>query len=145
MGDSQQATTNQTQPVSRIMATRRPLEATRQGPTHHVEIYDPYSGAFDLYLTVNYYEDTREPGEIWARLGKQGSISQGLLDGWAAMVSTGLQFGVPPERIYAKFMGSAFSPAGQTSNKDIPECTSIYDYIVRWMLQHQPSADKGEI
>lgn len=113
-------------------ATRHYLPATRSSITHHVEIQGE-QGEIDLYLTAGYYPDTREIGELFLQVGKQGSTLKGLLDGWAVMISFALQYGNDIDAIIAKFKDSAFQPAGRTTNPEIPACTSLLDYVVCWI------------
>lgn len=113
--------------------TRRRLPDSRPSLTHKVEI----QGA-DLYLTAGYYPDTGEVGEIFLNIGKQGSTLKGLLDSWAIMVSIAMQTEDSDlDAIITKFKGAGFEPSGMTSNPEIPECTSLVDYVVRWIEQHR--------
>lgn len=112
--------------------TRKRLPATRSGRTHKVTISDPVSGDFDLYITSNYHEDG-DLGEVFLSAGKMGSTLQGLLDGWAIMLSMAVQYGTPLEDITGKFAGQSFAPSGPTDNPDIPVCTSLLDYVARYI------------
>lgn len=47
----------------------------------------------DVYLTVNPLLNG-EPGEIFVKLGKQGSTVSGLMQAWAVTISAALQRGV---------------------------------------------------
>jgi len=84
------------------------------------------------YLIVGLYEDMT-PGEIFLRIAKEGSTLGALVDGWAKMVSIGLQTGTTVEDLVARFAGARFEPMGYTKNPAIPEATSIYDYVVRYL------------
>lgn len=109
---------------------RKPLPTTRNGRRVKIEVYTN-EGDVDLYLLMNFYEDTGSLGEIFVNVSKQGSTLQGMLDGWAIMVSVALQHGVPLYNIIDKFAGQSFPPAGPTSYKEVPSCTSLLDLIVR--------------
>lgn len=106
---------------------RRHLPATRTSKTHKFTI-DNVRG----FLTVGEYQDGT-PGELFLRFSKVGSTVSGMLDSWAMMVSLGLQHGVPLESIIRLNSGIRFEPAGLTGNKEVPVCSSIVDYVVRWM------------
>jgi len=49
------------------------------------------------------------------------------------MTSLALQYGVPIENLAAKFKGVRFEPYGFTSNPEIPQASSIVDYMFRWL------------
>ncbi len=112
-------------------AERHRLPDTRRSITHRVTIEDPI-GANQLYLTVGLYEDGL-PGELFLRLGKAGSTLNGLLDVIGIEMSFGLQHGVPLALYCNKLRDMAFPPAGPTSNPDIPSCSSVVDYLARWL------------
>lgn len=84
------------------------------------------------FLTVGLYPDGT-PGELFLRFSKAGSTISGLLDNWAMMVSLGLQYGVPLESVIRLTTATNFEPHGLTGDKDVQTCTSILDFVVRWM------------
>jgi len=106
---------------------RRRMTTTRKSITHKFDI-----GEFEGYLTVGLFEDGK-PGEVFITSSKQGSTIEGLLDSVAIVVSMSLQYGVPITTIINKFRGTRFEPAGLTQNKDIQICTSVLDYVARWL------------
>jgi ribonucleoside-diphosphate reductase alpha chain len=120
-----------------VSATKHRLPETRAGVTHHFTIYikDESSGVRELdgYIQTGEYEDGRL-GEIFVRVGKPGS-TEAWLDQWALGASLALQHGVPLEVYFAKFQGQRFEPSGATKNPDIPRCTSIIDYVARYVLR----------
>lgn len=86
----------------------------------------------DGYLTCNTYDDGRL-GEIFIRIGKAGN-EEAIYEQWAIGASMALQFGVPVEAYFRKFLATQFEPAGATKNKDIKRCTSILDYVAKYVL-----------
>ncbi len=82
------------------------------------------------YLTAGTYEDGAL-GEIFLKLGKQGSTLAGVMDAFSIAVSIGLQYGVPLETYVEKFTNLRFEPAGLTDDKDIRMAQSMMDYIFR--------------
>lgn len=106
---------------------RRRLPPTRAGVTHKFDI-----AGQEGYLTVGLYEDGTL-GELFVTISKEGSTLSGLVDSWATLVSIGLQHGVPLEAICEKLEGTRFEPSGITQNKDIRFCSSITDYIAKWL------------
>jgi len=55
------------------------------------------------------------------------------MDSLAVMTSLALQYGVPIENLAAKFKNVRFEPHGFTSNPEIPQASSIVDYMFRWL------------
>lgn len=109
------------------MARRRRLNEERKAVTHKFQV-----GAYEGYLIVGLYDDG-QPGEIFLRMNKEGSMLSGLMDSFATAVSIGLQYGVPLKVLVKKFAGSHFEPNGPTQNPNIPHARSIMDYIFRWL------------
>jgi ribonucleoside-diphosphate reductase alpha chain len=90
------------------------------------------------YLTAGSYPDDGL-GEIFLRLGKQGSTLAGVMDAFSIAVSIGLQYGVPLTTYVEKFTNLRFEPAGMTDDPDIRLAQSIMDYIFRRLaLDHLP-------
>ena len=115
---------------------RRRLPDTRQSITHKVEITDPSIGSFDLYIILGLYPNGK-PGELFLKMGKVGSTVNGLLDVVGVLSSLLLQHGANIEQVCAKLAGTAFMPAGTTDNPDIPVCSSLTDYVFRWVQSVQ--------
>lgn len=89
-------------------------------------------GGCNIYLHVGLFDDG-SPGEIFLRASKWGSTIAGMIDSWAIAVSRLLQYGVPVAEIAKDNRGNRFEPNGLTNNPQIPTCTSIPDYVVRWL------------
>jgi ribonucleoside-diphosphate reductase alpha chain len=70
-------------------------------------------------------------GEVFLKLGKQGSTLAGVMDAFSIAVSIGLQYGVPLETFVEKFTNLRFEPAGMTDDQDIRMAQSMMDYIFR--------------
>ena len=115
------------------------LEAARRTP-HRQRLNETLLSTrhkFDIaghegYLHVGLYEDGG-PGELFITMAKEGSTVGGMMDAFATAISLCLQYGVPLEALVRKFTHQRFEPSGMTSNRDIPFCKSIVDYIFRWM------------
>ena len=73
----------------------------------------------------------RQLGEVFLKLGKQGSTLAGVMDAFSIAVSIGLQYGVPLETYVSKFTNLSFEPAGLTDDADVRMAKSIMDYIFR--------------
>lgn len=102
------------------------------------------SGA-EGYMTSSSYQDGRL-GEVFLRLGKQGSTLSGVMDAFSIAVSIGLQYGVPLESFVQKFTNLKFEPAGMTDDQDIRIAQSIMDYIFRRLaLDYLDFDDRSEL
>jgi ribonucleoside-diphosphate reductase alpha chain len=106
---------------------RRRLPDERQSITHKFRV-----GEQEGFVTVGLFEDGT-PGEIFVTISKEGSTIRGLMDSVAMLTSYSLQYGVPLRTLVDKFRGVHFEPAGLTSNREIPQATSLVDYIFRWL------------
>lgn len=113
--------------------TRERLPRRRSGVTYSVEV----NGAA-VFMTTNQFADGR-PGEVFAKWGKDGSTAGGLMDAFSIMLSLALQYGVPAEVIVSKLKDLRFEPFGWTDDPDIPEASSVMDWVARRIaLDHLP-------
>ncbi|MDC3002156.1 vitamin B12-dependent ribonucleotide reductase [Actinomycetota bacterium] len=120
------------QPIRRRLPKSRPSRTTSFS----------VAGA-EGYLTAGSYEDG-ELGEVFLKLGKQGSTLAGVMDAFSIAISIAMQYGVPLEAFVSKFVNMRFEPAGMTDDPDIRMSQSIMDYIFRRLaLDHLP-LDKRE-
>ncbi len=87
-------------------------------------------GDAEGYLTASSYPDDGL-GEVFLKLGKQGSTLAGVMDAFSIAVSVALQYGVPLRTYVEKFMNMKFEPAGMTDDPDIRIANSVMDYIFR--------------
>jgi ribonucleoside-diphosphate reductase alpha chain len=85
-------------------------------------------------------------GEVFLKLGKQGSTLAGVMDAFSIAVSIGLQYGVPLETYVSKFTNLRFEPAGMTDDPDIRMSQSIMDYIFRRLaLDYMPFEQRSAL
>jgi ribonucleoside-diphosphate reductase alpha chain len=97
------------------------------------------------YMTASSYPDDGI-GEVFLKLGKQGSTLAGVMDAFSMAISVGLQYGIPLDSYVAKFTNMRFEPAGLTDDPDIRLATSVMDYIFRRLaLDHLPYAERAEL
>jgi ribonucleoside-diphosphate reductase alpha chain len=87
-------------------------------------------GGAEGYMTSGAHEDGTL-GEVFLKLGKQGSTLAGVMDAFSIATSIGLQYGVPLETFVSKFTNLRFEPAGLTDDADVRMAQSIMDYIFR--------------
>ncbi|CAN2191212.1 NrdA Ribonucleotide reductase, alpha subunit [Candidatus Nanopelagicaceae bacterium] len=113
--------------VEEIAATpvRKRLPKSRPATTTSFAV-----GGAEGYMTAGAYADGAL-GEVFLKLGKQGSTLAGVMDAFSIAVSIGLQYGVPLETFVEKFTNLRFEPAGMTDDQDIRMAQSMMDYIFR--------------
>jgi len=83
-------------------------------------------------------------GEVFLKLGKQGSTLAGVMDAFSIAISIALQYGVPLEAFVSKFVNMRFEPAGMTDDPDIRMAQSMMDYIFRRLALDYLPYDKRE-
>ena len=121
-------------PVRRRLPRQRPATVTRFS----------VAGA-EGYMTASSYPDDGV-GEVFLKLGKQGSTLAGVMDAFSMAISVGLQYGIPLEKWVEKFTNMRFEPAGLTDDPDIRIASSVMDYIFRRLaLDHLPYEDRAEL
>ena len=85
-------------------------------------------------------------GEVFLKLGKQGSTLAGVMDAFSIGISIALQHGVPLETYIQKFTNMRFEPAGMTDDPDIRIAQSVMDYIFRRLaLDHLPAEKRANL
>ena len=125
--DAVDAAAEATKVVEKIVyaPTRKRLPKSRVSRTTSFTV-----GGAEGYMTSGAHDDG-ELGEIFLKLGKQGSTLAGVMDAFSIAVSIGLQYGVPLETYVSKFTNLRFEPAGLTDDADVRMSQSIMDYIFR--------------
>jgi ribonucleoside-diphosphate reductase alpha chain len=85
-------------------------------------------------------------GEVFLKLGKQGSTLAGVMDAFSIAISVGLQYGVPLETYVEKYTNLRFEPAGLTDDPDVRMSASVIDYIFRRLaLDHLSFEDRSAL
>ena len=107
------------------VATRKRLPKSRPSRTTSFSV-----GGAEGYMTAGTYADGAL-GEVFLKLGKQGSTLAGVMDAFSIAISIGLQYGVPLETFVEKFSNLRFEPAGMTDDADVRMAQSMMDYIFR--------------
>ncbi|MBB5856685.1 vitamin B12-dependent ribonucleotide reductase [Amycolatopsis umgeniensis] len=102
-------------------------------------------GGAEGYLHAGSYPDDGL-GEIFVKLGKQGSTLSGVMDAFSMSISVGLQHGIPLEFYVSKFSNLRFEPAGMTDDPDIRIATSVMDYLFRRLaLDYLPYEKRAQL
>ncbi len=127
-------TPHETRPVRRRLPKNRAATVTRFS----------VAGA-EGYMTASEYPDDGV-GELFLKLGKQGSTLAGVMDAFSMAISISLQYGVPLEKWVEKFTNMRFEPAGITDDPDIRIASSVLDYVFRRLaLDHLPYETRADM
>jgi ribonucleoside-diphosphate reductase alpha chain len=102
-------------------------------------------GGAEGYMTAGSYPDDGL-GEVFLKLGKQGSTLAGVMDAFSIAISIALQYGVPLEAYVSKFVNMRFEPSGLTDDPDVRMAQSIMDYIFRRLaLDYLPYDERAAL
>jgi len=120
--------------------TRKRLPRSRPSRTTSFTV-----GGAEGYMTAGSYPDDGL-GEVFLKMGKQGSTLAGVMDAFSIAVSVALQYGVPLETYVQKFTNLKFEPAGLTDDPDVRMAQSIMDYVFRRLaLDHLSFDDRAAL
>ncbi|MHA6793734.1 vitamin B12-dependent ribonucleotide reductase [Pseudonocardia bannensis] len=127
-------------PAAEARPVRRRLPKKRPSETVSFTV-----GGAEGYLTAGSYPDDGL-GEIFVKLGKQGSTLSGVMDAFSMSISVGLQYGIPLEFYVSKFSNLRFEPAGMTDDPDVRIATSVLDYLFRRLaLDYLPYEKRAQL
>jgi len=98
---------------------RRRLSETRLGITKKARV-----AQLKYYVTVNFFDDTAEPGEVFIKIAKEGSTIAGLIDALCITISIALQHGVKWRILGQKYLQTIFDPRDD-------EASSLVDGIAK--------------
>ena len=132
--DGEKAAPVEARPVRRRLPKKRPSQTVSFTV-----------GGAEGYLTAGSYPDDGL-GEIFVKLGKQGSTLSGVMDAFSMSISVGLQYGIPLEFYVSKFSNLRFEPAGMTDDPDLRIATSVLDYLFRRLaLDYLPYEKRAQL
>jgi ribonucleoside-diphosphate reductase alpha chain len=138
-GNQAAAETTAEKPVE-YRPVRRKLPKKRPSQTVRFTV-----GGAKGYLHAGSYPDDGL-GEIFIKLGKQGSTLAGVMDAFSLSISVGLQHGIPLEFYVSKFQNLRFEPAGMTDDPDIRMASSVMDYLFRRLsLDYLPYEKRAQL
>jgi ribonucleoside-diphosphate reductase alpha chain len=133
-GKEEPAATIEYRPIRKRLPKKRPSQT----------VSFTVAGA-EGYLHAGSYPDDGL-GEIFVKLGKQGSTLAGVMDAFSMSISVGLQYGIPLEFYVSKFMNLRFEPAGMTDDPDVRIATSVLDYLFRRLaLDYLPYQTRAQL
>ena len=129
-----------TAPVIEYRPQRTRMTKSRAAQTTSFSV-----GGAEGYIIAGSYPDGGL-GEVFLKLGKQGSTLAGVMDAFSIAVSIALQYGVPLEQYVQKFTNMRFEPAGLTDDPDIRMASSVIDYIFRRLaLDYMPTERRTDL
>ncbi|MDA0566136.1 vitamin B12-dependent ribonucleotide reductase [Streptomonospora sp. S1-112] len=143
-GEKKAADTPQEAPAPQVVEVNRPVR--RRLPKKRPSQTVSFSvGGAEGYITAGSYPDDGL-GEVFMKLGKQGSTLAGVMDAFSIAISIALQYGVPLETYVEKFTNMRFDPAGMTDDPDIRMAQSVVDYIFRRLaLDYLPYEERAAL
>ena len=136
----------ETEPAAQLAAPHEVRPVRRRLPKQRTAMVTRFSVAgAEGYMTASSYPGDGI-GEVFLKLGKQGSTLAGVMDAFSIAISVGLQYGIPLESYVAKFTNMRFDPAGITDDPDIRMASSVMDYIFRRLaLDHLSYDQRSEL
>ncbi|KIH98182.1 vitamin B12-dependent ribonucleotide reductase [Streptomonospora alba] len=138
--ESKEQSTPEPEVVEVNRPVRRRLPKKRPSQTVSFSV-----GGAEGYITAGSYPDDGL-GEVFMKLGKQGSTLAGVMDAFSIAISIALQYGVPLETYVDKFTNMRFDPAGMTDDPDIRMAQSVIDYIFRRLaLDYLPYDERAAL
>ena len=94
-------------------------------------------------LTTVVSTDTATAAAFDLRVGKHGSTLAGLTDALSTAASLAWQHGTPLTEITDAWQQTRFAPHGATNDPDIPDTTSLADYVARRLRFDHPAGSSG--
>jgi len=143
-GKSAKAKKAASEPVVEKVVEYRPIR--KRLPKSRPSLTTSFTvGGAKGYMTAGSYPDDGL-GEVFLKMGKQGSTLAGVMDAFSIAISVALQHGVPLETYVQKFTNLKFEPAGLTDDPDVRMAQSIMDYIFRRLaLDHLPFEERASL
>ena len=87
----------------------------------------------DCYITVNFFDDTNDPCEIFIRIAKVGSTISGFIDVWAMTISKALRSGVHWDDLKDLYLWQKFEPNDQNN----PSLVHAISMCISTMIKHR--------
>ncbi|GAB3212506.1 vitamin B12-dependent ribonucleotide reductase [Marinactinospora endophytica] len=139
-GEAKSADEPKAEPEPKVIEVNRPVRRRlpKKRPSQTISFT---VGGAEGYITAGSYPDDGL-GEVFMKLGKQGSTLAGVMDAFSIAISIALQYGVPLETYVEKFTNMRFDPAGMTDDPDIRMAQSVVDYIFRRLALDYLSYDQ---
>ncbi|WP_242606782.1 ribonucleotide reductase [Protofrankia symbiont of Coriaria ruscifolia] len=128
------------------MGTRPPGGVARRAPRRRESVTRSFTvgGAYGFIIASLHADGSL--ADVNLIMAKQGSTLRGMTETVSLAISTGLAHGVPLVTFVRQFTDLRFEPAGLTDDAEIPQATSIIDYVVRRLaLDFLPLAERAAL
>jgi len=120
-----------------MILKRRRMPSTRPSVTTRVN----HVGEMDLYITVGFFQPQqketeadvfsyRQPGEVFIKIGKEGSTMAGLMDIIGVLMSLLLQYNVSWAQISRKLRDTNFEPSNAEGKSIAHSVVAAVDKIL---------------
>ena len=118
--------------------SRQRLPETRASVTHKIE----HTNNMDIYVIVGFFDShipldskidaapVEQPGEVFIKVGKEGSTLGGLCDMIAVTISLSLQYNIPWDRIARKMRNTNFEPVNLEGKSIMHAVVTAVDKIL---------------
>ena len=127
---------------SPTLVERSPRPRVVRGLTENIR-----TGQGNLYVTINFDNESNRPFEVFCALGKAGSVESAHIEAIARLVSMSLRSGVDPEQVVSQLRGISDEPIwdGGTQVGSVPDAISIVlnKYITDKPAPDAPTAQIG--
>ena len=128
--------------MSPTLVERSPRPRVVRGLTENIR-----TGQGNLYVTINFDNESNRPFEVFCALGKAGSVESAHLEAIARLVSMSLRTGVDPDQIVDQLKGITDQPVwdGGTLVGSIPDAIShvLEKYTSKKLVTDAPAAQIG--
>lgn len=126
-------------------SSRIPVGLVRHGLVHHVDILDREIGKVAVFIRTGEYPNGTL-AEVFLDIAREGSTLAALADAAVAAMSIGLQHGVHLSQYTDKFIHTRFAPSGAVAVHGVTQgsCTSVLDYLARWLAERYPDGRRAK-
>jgi len=110
----------------KVEPPRRRMPTTRHSVTHCIR----HSGDLKIYIIVGFFTNG-DPGEVFLKIGKEGSTLAGLMDIIGVCISQMMQYEVPWDRVGRNFLNTNFEPLDADGRSIVHVISSAITKIVK--------------
>lgn len=110
---------------------RKRLPETRYGITRKGIV-----AKMEYYVTVNFYPDSAEPGEVFIKIAKEGSVIAGFVDALAITISIAFQHGVKWNILGEKYLHTIFEPRDDKSSSLVDGIAKTISEIIKLRVEN---------
>jgi len=121
------------------MIKRRHLPETRPSMTHRIA----HTPVMNIFVSVGFFEQSKptrfrrrkmfsytQPGEVFIKIGKEGSTLAGMLNGIGVLMSLLLQYNVPWKIVARKMRDTTFEPCDKDGQSILHSVVTAVDIIL---------------